>query len=139
MRCLTRKARRSRADALESDARVRSRGSRRARARSGGASTWTRAELMRHIKVSLPAAELGTDPRAAIRLMNEPTRRSSVDRRLVIQEQQDASQCQMFRRCGMRNAQLRRARGVDRRHLLVGDCHRGDRVNQAASAGARDP
>jgi hypothetical protein len=38
--------------------------------------TWTRAELMRQVKVSLPAEALGTDPRAAVRLVNELTDRA---------------------------------------------------------------
>ena len=37
---------------------------------------WTRAELMRQVKVSLPPEELGTDPEAAVRLVNELTDRA---------------------------------------------------------------
>ncbi len=37
---------------------------------------WTRAELMRQMKVSLPADALGTDPGVAVRLVNELTDRA---------------------------------------------------------------
>jgi hypothetical protein len=39
-------------------------------------ATWTRADLMRQIKVSLPAAEFGLDPEAAVRLVNDLTDRT---------------------------------------------------------------
>ena len=42
----------------------------------GKHATWTRADLMRQIKVSLPAANLGLDPEAAVRLVNELTNRT---------------------------------------------------------------
>lgn len=37
----------------------------------GKNATWTRADLMRQIKVSLPAASFGLDPEAAVRLVDE--------------------------------------------------------------------
>ncbi len=39
-------------------------------------ATWTRADLMRQIKVALPTAALGIDPDAAVRLVNELTDRT---------------------------------------------------------------
>jgi thymidine kinase len=39
-------------------------------------ATWTRADLMRQVKVALPAAALGLDPDAAVRLVNELTDRT---------------------------------------------------------------
>ncbi len=39
-------------------------------------ATWTRADLMRQLKVSLPASALGLDPDNAVRLVNELTERA---------------------------------------------------------------
>ena len=79
MRIATREAETPRDDARQSDARTFAVAARVALARvQASHPTWTRAELMRQIKVSLPAEELGTDPRAAVRLVNELTDRALI-------------------------------------------------------------
>ena len=74
MRGPARAAENSSAEAREPDARTLAVAARVALARvQSSHATWTRAELMRQIKASLPAEELGTDPRAAVRLVNALT------------------------------------------------------------------